>query len=319
MTGIRVEGSLTQELSAFMGEWDSNSPGIKAYTSGSTGAPKQIELSREDMLRSAQTTCRFFGIGRDSLLGLPLSVSYIAGKMMAVRALMSGAALYVESPSNMPLASYDGRQLDLLSVVPSQLPYLLDSGRIEMARALIIGGSPLSPSMEQRLLDCGMRDAYVSYGMTETCSHVAMRPIGCDVYEALEGTQLNVDSRGCMVIDTAGASYSPLVTNDIVELRDSRHFRWLGRADNVVISGGIKLHPELIERKIGDVLGDVAYVVSGRPSEKWGSELIIRIESATPIADVDCRLRRVLSPVEMPKDILYVDELPRTSSGKIKR
>ncbi|MDE6782584.1 MAG: AMP-binding protein, partial [Paramuribaculum sp.] len=229
MKSIRIIGYATDELRDFMNEWDSDSPGITAHTSGSTGVPKNILLSRDDMLMSARATCRYFGIDAGSILGLPLSASYIAGKMMAMRSLVSGASLYIETPSNRPLESYTGLPVSLLSVVPSQLRYLLDSGRLSLVQRLLIGGSPLPETLESALLAAGYHSAYVSYGMTETCSHVALRRIGSDVYEALPGTEFALDDRGCLIIVTYGASYSPTITNDIAELIDPIHFRWLGR------------------------------------------------------------------------------------------
>lgn len=319
MSLLRILGSPTRELIGFLKEWDSVSRGITAHTSGSTGVPKPIMLSRVDMMRSARITSHFFNIGKDSILGLPLSVSYIAGKMMAVRAMVSNASLYIEQPSNTPLKHCNCKRISLLSVVPSQIPYLLHSGLLKRIDALLIGGSPLAPELENQILDAGYRHGWVSYGMTETCSHVALRPLGCDVYQALEGICLSTDSRGCLVVEAPAMDFSSVVTNDIVEIIDETHFRWLGRIDNVVISGGIKLFPEQIERKISALITDIPYLIVGRKSEKWGNELILKIESAKPIEHLSEQLREVLSPVEMPKEIVYCPQLPRTDSGKLIR
>lgn len=318
MKSIRLLGQPTEELLDFVREWDSVSPGITAHTSGSTGKPKEILLSRDDMLLSARATCRYFGIGQHSILGLPLSASYIAGKMMAVRALVSGASLYIETPANRPLEVYSGSPISLLSVVPSQLHYLLESGRLSLVEKLLVGGSPLPASLESALLDAGCVEAYVSYGMTETCSHVALRRIGCDIYEALPGTEFSLDDRGCLAITTAGTSYSPVVTNDMAEVIDSIHFRWLGRFDNVVISGGLKLMPEVIEKKIASAMDGAAFVLYGRPSEMWGQELVMLVEADTPVDGLHEKLRAILPPAELPKEILFTPRLERVN-GKIIR
>ena len=154
METVRVSGSGSADVEAFVRKWNDSEPFIEAHTSGSTGKPKAIRLLKRDMLVSAEKTCRFFGIDRDSLLGLPLSLSYIAGKMMAVRALASGAELWCEQPSMNLLNDYTmGRKIDLLSVVPAQIPNLLNSGRMDYVKHLLVGGAPLSYKSEAQLLD----------------------------------------------------------------------------------------------------------------------------------------------------------------------
>lgn len=159
-------------LSDFLCEWDNSSPFIVAHTSGSTGTPKEIHLLKEDMRRSARATNSFFGIDSNSVLGIPLSMDYIAGKMMAVRAIEAHCRLLELPVSNRIELPED---VDLLSVVPSQAAVLLNNEpSLKRAGCLLIGGAPLDISTEQRLFGAGV-EAYVGYGMTETCSHVAFK------------------------------------------------------------------------------------------------------------------------------------------------
>ena len=318
LEGLKLISTPTQELLSFLDEWQRNTGTITAHTSGSTGAPKDIKLSCQDMIMSAKATCHYFGINENSLLGLPLSVGFIAGKMMAVRAMTSGARLYIESPSNRPLSDWTGDKISLLAVVPSQIEFLVKSGKINFVDNLLIGGAPLQPKQEQMLLDINFTEAHVSYGMTETCSHVALRRIGNEIYETLEGTSLSIDARGCLCITTPNADYSPVQTNDLVDLIDKHHFIWKGRYDNVVISGGIKFMPEVIERKIASVMQGRNYFMYGRRSDRWGQELVLAIEGEQEIPDLHNRLRSLLGGVEMPKAIIYLKEFERTN-GKIKR
>ena len=94
--------------------------------------------------------------------------------------------------------------------------------------------------------------AFCTYGMTETCSHVALAdaldPQG--IYSAMPGISFSIDSRDCLRITAGSMSFGTLQTNDVVELLDNGRFRWLGRADNAINSGGIKIHPEMLERAI---------------------------------------------------------------------
>ncbi len=310
----------TGQTGKFLQEWrDHSVPYVIACTSGSTGAPKRIELLKTDMLASASATCRYFGLGKESRLLLPLSVGYIAGKMMVVRADVAGAELIVENPSNAPLLC-DYGVVDLIAVVPSQLPSLIDNPLFGRIRNVIVGGAPVSPAMEARLHGLPAR-IFATYGMTETCSHVALRDIsrGDDCYQALPGIRFSTDDRGCLVIDAPAFSFRRLVTNDVVMLRDDISFRWLGRADNVVNSGGVKLHPELIERKISHVVYMPFYLV-GRPSERWGEELVMCVEGdGTGIDAVAACISVLLDRFEMPKKIMAVRQFERTASGKVIR
>lgn len=309
---------ITSEVAAFLDEWDSPLPYVVAHTSGSTGTPKEIRLLKSDMLKSAEATCAFFGIGRELLMVCPLSVSYIAGKMMVVRAIVSGACLWMEPPSNRPLVSGYGH-VDLVPVVPSQLPGLLESGC--SVSDVIVGGSPVSPSMESKLAGMPFR-AYATYGMTETCSHVALRRLGtgCDVYTALPGFGFSTDGDSCLVIESSRMSFGRLVTNDVVEPVDSRHFRWLGRRDNVIMTGGLKVIPEVVEKRIRHLVPYPFYII-GRSDEKWGMRVVMYVESALPVdtSALLLSLRAALPRHEVPKEINVVGRFSTTSTGKIKR
>lgn len=304
---------------SFIHEWLSPEPYVTAHTSGSTGEPKEIRLLKSDMLTSADATCRFFGIDSGSRLLLPLSPSYIAGKMMIVRAITSGARLFIEPPSSSPMTTGYG-PLDLVPVVPSQLDGLLSSRHIGNVRNILAGGAPLSAAEEERLTRSGIK-AWASYGMTETCSHVALRDItGKDGYfTMLPGIHATTDDRGCLVINAPQFSFRRLVTNDIIELIDDKRFRWIGRHDNVIISGGIKLHPEQIEAQLTGLI-EAPFYITGRKSEKWGEEAVLYIESKSiDTSSLMENIRQRIDRYSVPKEIIVVPRFERTASGKIKR
>lgn len=306
-------------VKSFLHQWYDDSSYIVAYTSGSTGNPKEIHLLKRDMIASAKLTCDFFGIESSSLLHLPLSVDYIAGKMMIVRAIYSGASLFAERPSNTPLNNIRlNDRIALSAIVPSQIPGLIDSENFSLIDNLIIGGAPITEDAEQTLLDSGI-NAYCTYGMTETCSHIALRHIGTDFFTALGDVTICSDDRGCLVADTPHLSVRRVVTNDLVEIIDNRHFKWLGRIDNVINTGGIKVFPEDIERRISHLFGNIAFYISSRESAKWGREIVLMIESAHKIPDLEQSIREVLPSHLVPKAIIYSNFFERTSTGKIKR
>lgn len=271
------------------------------------------------MLASALATNRFFGITACSTLHLPLSPDYIAGKMQIVRALAAGCHLTIEHPTSSPLATGVIRSLDMIPIVPTQIDGLLRSPFLPYIKNVIVGGAPLSPDMETTLLNAGV-NAYATYGMTETCSHVALRSIGARVYVALPGFTFSTDTRGCLVIDTTTMSFGHLVTNDMVKLSSEKEFEWLGRYDNVINSGGVKIHPEAVEQALLPLLppGAKAYVTS-RLSDRWGQEAVIVTDSTELTPSVIERMKETLPPYHAPHDIIYVEEIPLTSSGKIIR
>lgn len=314
--------NLSETGQAFLKEWESDCDYIVAHTSGSTGKPKEIRLLKEDMRQSARATNRFFGIGPDSLLISPLSTEYIAGKMMVVRALESDCCLIEENPSNHPLKAGYGT-VALLPVVPSQIPGLLESEYVRDVLNVIVGGAPMSPAQEQLIMAVSSMKVYATYGMTETCSHVALREIGSHYYQALPGIRFELDSRSCLKIIAPDFSFKDLQTNDVVTLVDATHFQWKGRADNVIISGGIKIFPEEIERQLSGQLPWNFYFI-GEPDIKWGQKLVMKVEySSADSKTIESKIRDILESnlprYHRPKEIIFLKEFPRTASGKILR
>lgn len=317
-TGLIDRNGLAE---AFIMEWESEDDYIVAHTSGSTGTPKRIMLRKDDMAASAKATCRFFGINGASLLYLPLSLDYIAGKMMAVRAIVSGARLQVVPPSIDPLPEQPAGRIALLPIVPSQAGALLQSEYLHMVDNVIVGGAPLDVATESRLAGCSAK-IYATYGMTETCSHVALRNVsaGEKHFTAIPGVSFGTDARGCLTIDSEIFSFGRLVTNDVVDLIDPTRFVWLGRADNVINSGGVKCHPEEIEAGLSAAVGDRAFYITCRPSVRWGEELVMVVEGEG--FDAQAFYEAASSLVgrrQLPKAVMWTQQFERTSSGKIKR
>lgn len=304
-------------LSEFMAEWHNGLPYIEAHTSGSTGAPKPIRLLKSDMLASARATNDFFGINSGSTLACPLSFDYIAGKMMAVRAIAAGCAL-----RELPVSSTVeiDAPADLLPVVPMQLPSLLAQPKAPaMINNLLIGGAPLDGQMEAQIADAGFH-AWLGYGMTETCSHVALRMVGGDgVFHAMKGIGFDTYSRGCLAISSGNFSWKTLITNDIVELLSSKSFRWLGRYDNVIISGGLKIHPEVMERGIKALLPELPdFYIIGEPHPVLGECAVMVVENA-PEGLADKLKALIPDGKSRPRKVYDALRLVRTESGKIKR
>lgn len=307
---------------SFIRQWMEADTSIAAHTSGSTGTPKPIALSKSDMASSAGATIDFFGITSSDLLALPLSPDYIAGKMMIVRAMMSRATLWAEPPSRRPMTLLGPDvSVKLAAIVPQQI-----DGAIEARcsiRHIIVGGDAVPPDLEQKAL-AGRPDTswWSTYGMTETCSHVALRPFGSDTYTALPGVSFSTGPDGCLVISRWGATWSPVMTRDIVELLTPSSFRFIGRADNAIVSGALKIHPEEVERLIAPAMGQRRFYVTSRPSALWGREVVVAVEGEEDPDGGEALLARLASltgPIKRPRGVIFIPAFSMTDSGKVRR
>ncbi len=307
----------------FIAEWESDVPYITAHTSGSTGTPKLIRLPKDMVRASAWRTIHFFELTSDSHLHLALSPEYIAGKMMIVRALECGARLTCESPSNTPLACTDiDTDISLMAVVPSQLLYLLDSPEL-LCRidTLLIGGSAMDDALRKRVASASVQ-AYESYGMTETASHVALRAVTAspdEPFTMLDGLSCGLTDAGALVIDIGTERY---VTNDAARIVARGRFQLLGRLDNVIISGAVKIYPEELERELGKCNFDFGFYISSRHHPKWGEEVVMvtdrRLDAGARRAILSI-CREVLGHIRAPKDIIAEIPFRHTLSGKLLR
>ena len=319
------------EFEEFIGEWRNAVPHILAKTSGSTGNPKIIQLPKDFVRRSAERTNGYFGICKESRLHSCVAADYIGGKMMAVRADIANCRLTWESPSNRPLSNLDKEEkIDLLAVVPSQMIHILDNlTEMPHIKAVIIGGSAINPLLYERIIASGI-NAYETYGMTETSSHIALRKVAADSewFETLGGITVATDERGCLLIKfDSGESFQ---TNDLAELNGIHHFKINGRYDHMIITGGKKVNPFEIEKKLAPYI-PAPFMVTSRPDLKWGRAVVLKIEAGEEEhndeygwggqanLELQSRIRSVLEPHEVPKFVEYVMSLPRTENGKIKR
>ena len=319
------------DVEAFVAQWHDDSDFICAHTSGSTGEPKDICLKKSALRRSAQRTAKFFGLTSESRLHLCLSPSYIAGKMMIVRALTLGCQLTCEPPSNRVLADCapDAERISLIAVVPSQLNWLINNAdRLPRIDVVLVGGAPLN---EAQIEGAERLKARVceSYGMTETASHVALRRVGRtqSPFRALDGFSFSLDARGCLVIESD--DFGRLVTNDVARLLTPKQFYILGRYDDAIISGGVKIFPRDVERAAASaaerLFPGCAYCVCGVADEKWGAvpALALEVADRTPEVETLNALKVALGGIAdhklRPSRLILCNEFPRTESGKIIR
>jgi O-succinylbenzoic acid--CoA ligase len=182
-------------------------------------------------------------------------------------------------------------------------------------KKVIIGGAKVSDELANKL-QLIPSDIYETYGMTETITHIAAKKIGEDYFNVLSHVTVSIDARNCLVIDAPSISAEKIVTNDIVDIQNSKQFKWLGRYDNVINSGGIKLFPEQIEAKLTSKLTN-RFFISGQPDAVLGTKVVLIIEGEEYKIDAD--FFNSLSKFEKPKEIFFVSQFSETATNKVNR
>ena len=325
---LRHANNHVKEIYPFLASWFDESDFIKVQTSGSTGKPKIIQLKKEFMVNSAKATGSFFDLGERTTALLCLNVQFIAGKMMLVRAMVLGWELDIVTSNSNPLNNIE-KEYDFSAMVPLQVNNSLH--KISQIKKLIIGGGIISGELKNKikLLTTGI---YQTFGMTETITHIAVMPLNRsagltdenDYYQTLPFITISQDKRDCLTIDAPAITDKLVITNDIVDVLSETKFKWLGRVDLVINSGGIKLLPEQIEEKLENLI-DQRFFVYGKADMVLGEKLILIVEGneqvglMQEIVDFQMKNPTCLHKYEIPKEIYFVLKFVETDTKKIKR
>lgn len=336
---IKEGETFEKEIGDFLLDWLDGTATLQVLTSGSTGKPKPVMLQKHHMVNSALATGEFFGLqpGDSALLCLP--ATYIAGKMMLVRAMVLGLKLDYVPPSSNP-TSTTSKTYDFVAMVPLQVENSLDF--LFRIKILIVGGAPISHNVQTQIHNLQTQAqprttshqhrttnfstaVFESYGMTETITHIALKRIAQkglqnNSFKTLPNVTVSADKRGCLVIDAPTISDVPVVTNDVVELISETEFEWVGRYDNVINSGGVKLFPEQIEAKLATLISSRFFVV-GLPDKKLGQKLVLVVEGEIEEQKLlrEIKALTTLGKFEIPKKIYTAAEFQETDTGKIQR
>lgn len=314
---------MAMSLDEFLEEWNNPSPYVHVQTSGSTGAPKPMLVEKQRMLNSARITCDFLGLREGDTALLCMSLDYIAGKMMVVRSIERGLKLTTVAPSGHPLSTPHS-PLSFAAMVPMQVYNSLqvpeEKERLMQIRHLIIGGGAIDDALAAALRTFP-NHVWSTYGMTETLSHIALRrlngPEASEWYTPFPSVKVSLNEDHCLVIDAPLVCATRLVTNDIAELSSgsvpSMKFRILGRKDNVICSGGIKIQIEEVERQLRPHL-QAPFLITKRPDAKFGEVVVLLTEGTVPEAKEVCL--RILPKYHQPRVYLHVDQIPLTATGK---
>jgi len=311
-----------KDIFDFIRQWIDNDTYIEVQTSGTTGEPRRYKVTKEAIRISAQKTLEFFRLkpGDSALLSLP--PKYIAGKLMIVRAFVGGLNLILREPSGTPLENID-TDIDFAAMVPMQVQKQIEVNAevFKKVRTLIIGGGEVSQPLKEKLQDI-QTGVWETYGMTETLTHIALKKLNgkgkSEWFTVLQGVKVQKNSSDCLEVEVEGITTGKLTTSDIVEFNDSGQFKIVGRSDDVINTGGIKVMPASVERKIEKWIPR-SFVVSSLPDEVLGEKVVLVIEG--DLFD-DTELKKKLKKLKFydtPKAICFLSKLPRTETGKIKR
>ena len=309
----------------FILDWtDPSKDAIFATTSGSTGTPAVLSLSKKAMIASARRTIHYFNINPGGNMLLCMHCKHIGAKMMVVRALENGNPLIIASPQDFPGAWLFDYPIEFAAMVPLQFQYLLDKypQYLSHFNKIILGGTGLTNKLVNKinkLLPLHV-SLFETYGMTETMSHIAAKKYNEPYFTCLEGVEIATDENGCLVISDHHTGVMHLATRDIAELLKSGHtakqFKLCGRADYVINSGGIKVNPEKIEAILQDSFTS-NILIAGLPDEVLGNKLVLLVEGEKQT--IDPLIFDVLQKYERPKAIFFIQTFVYTETKKINR
>ncbi|MEN3324180.1 AMP-binding protein [Mariniflexile soesokkakense] len=310
-----------QELGNFLLYWLDEKDYVIVKTSGSTGKPKNLKIKKEAMVNSAIATGDFFNLSPGDKVLHCLPSNFIAGKMMIVRAIILGLELDMVEPSALPLIDYE-KDYAFCAFTPMQLKNF--AKYLKNIKTAIVGGGQVSDAIIELIKD-KIPKVYETYGMTETVSHIAVKKLNnfddSDVntrshFKTLPDIKVTTDDRNCLIIDAPHLSDEKIVTNDLVKIHSETSFEWLGRFDNVINSGGIKLYPEQIENKLRSLISK-QFFVTALPDDTLGEKVVLVIEDDKN--NLENSVFDGLDKYERPKAIFAVSKFIETKSGKIQR
>ena len=314
---IESQNSNSLILSEFILEIFNNASFILCKTSGSTGKPKSIKLEKKSLVNSTYMTRDYFNLtpGKSAISFLPLS--FIAGKMMLIRAMVLGLDLHLFNPTSNPSKFID-KNYFFSAMTPMQASNSIN--KLKYINTLILGGGYVSNKLKLKILS-KKNKYFETYGMTETATHIAIKKVSKEYalnnnFSVLKGVSISANKNNCLVIEAPHISVNKLITNDIVKITSQGEFILLGRIDNIINSGGLKLIPEEIEEKLTHSISE-RFIISSVDSELLGAKVVLIIESKRYKLQQD--VFKYLSKFETPKKIYFIDRFVYTKTNKIDR
>ena len=319
--GDERQREFRQELADFQARWNAPYPTLTVHTSGSTGQPRPMKVEKQRMRHSAQATIAALGLreGQTALLAMPLR--YIAGQMVVVRAMVGRLHLVPVTPGLHPFAGLHEAP-DFAALTPMQAYESLrvphERSLLRRTHCLILGGGAIPAALERELRTFP-HPVWSTYGMTETLSHIALRrlngPEATDAYRPLPGVEVSLSQEGTLQIYAPHIHPDRLTTNDRAELLPDGSFRILGRRDNVICSGGLKLSIEELESQLADL--PVPLQITAVPDARLGEAVTLLYTAPQDMEEeLAVRCRERLDRHAQPRHFLRLAALPLTETGK---
>ncbi len=316
-----------KNIYSFIADWlNEENTSFEVETSGSTGNPKKILLQRKDMLISAKATGEYFQLKPKDTVLLCLPAEYIAGKMMIVRALVLGLDMSIIKPSIDVLEKIN-QPFRFCAFIPLQVQHAFNKhlyDKLNLIDTMIIGGASLSSEYKSKLDDIKAH-VYATYGMTETITHIALQKLNGkdkkDYFSCLPGIQVEQDNRECLIIKSNNRTEKEWTTNDLTHILSPIHFKILGRYDDIINSGGLKINPIEIEVEISQFI-DTPFMIGYKLDKQLGQKLVLLIESNEPALNNDHLLNTLVNHLAVnkaPKEIVYISKLFLTANNKLDR
>lgn len=310
-----------QDLEAFLQEWHNDEPTVWVHTSGSTGTPKPMQVEKKRMMAGARLTCSFLGLQKDDSALLCMSLQYIGAKMVVVRSLVTGMKLVPIAPSGHPLKEMKEAPT-FAAMIPMQVYNTLqvpeEKAILKQIKHLIIGGGAIDDALANELKDFP-NHVWSTYGMTETLSHIALRKLNgedaSDWYTPFDNVHIRLSEEGTLIIHAPDVCTHELKTNDIAEINGEGNFRILGRKDNTINSGGVKIQIEQVEALLKKHL-DTPFQITARRDAKFGEIVVLIYNKVGNEADIRQVCEATLPAYWIPKAYIAVDEVPLTGTGK---
>ncbi len=318
-------------------EW--NAGRAVGRTSGSTGTPKSVAFDPAAVRASAHATAIHFGLNTNSDTPIQawsaLPALGVGGRMMWWRTRILGWTLTQSRPSTSPMVPEPaaGERHDFAVATPQQAAAMAQTGQLRKIRILLLGGGAVSPSLETALQSAGLQaqcQVHLGFGMTETLTHVATRPLGEPVYTLLPGVTWSADADGGLLLDAPERGVHALHTRDAAEAATtasgSPGFRWLGRLDDVINTGGLKVHPTELEGALDPLvephLDGRRWYVAGRPHPTTGEQVTLVVEGEADAQQADRLLAAVAQGhphSDRPRAVVWMARFEETGTGKVVR
>jgi O-succinylbenzoic acid--CoA ligase len=299
------------------------------HTSGTTAAPKPVELTYENFLASALGSAVALGLDPAERWLCPMPLTHVGGLSIPIRSAIYATTAVLHGrfdPEAVLRELMDpARRITLVSLVPTMLGRLLDAGleRPPTLRWALLGGGPIALALLERAGAAGVPVA-PTYGMTEACSQIATFgwPLpGVDLQ--LSGPEREIVVRGPIVAPGARNEEGWLHTGDLGRFGPRGRLEIVGRKSDTIVTGGENVSPAEVEAVLAEHPAVEDAGVFGKPDPEWGEALVAAVvlrDGAEPRPDelrAFCAKR--LAGFKVPKAIEFRDRLPRTASGKLLR